>query len=233
MMTGSARSGVIAVIGAVAALSAAVVGLLLGSPTVMAASPVLSLGAVVEARRRRQERWDRQRRRQVVVEVDGLIAALRSGRSLADGCLSLDRTLLGPLVESAMTGVPLQDAANRLVRSSISDDVDLVAVTVAQLATHGGPAVPALQRLRHTLMAGVNARERAEVEASQASASAGLLVVAPALFAGAVAVLDPSAAQLYATEAVGALCVTMAAALSVVGWYWMAWLRRAAVRTVG
>jgi Flp pilus assembly protein TadB len=89
------------------------------------------------------------------------------------------------------------------------------------LAANGGPAVPALRRLRLTLAGRLHRHRRSEAQAAQAMASAGLLASAPVLFATVGALIDPSLARLYGREVIGALCSAGALILSAGGWLWM------------
>lgn len=198
----------------------------------MTAGPLVCLATVLEVRRRRRQRVATRAARLLVAEVDGLLATLRAGRSLHDGCRALSAPGARAFASALDAGEPLAEAAAGLARSAPTVDVRLLAVTLQVVATHGGPAAPSLHRLRQTLSAGMHGRRRAQVEASQASASAGLLVAAPGLFAAVVAGLDPVAAHLYLFEPVGAACVTGAVVLSMVGWFWMGRLN-AAVGEVG
>jgi Flp pilus assembly protein TadB len=91
--------------------------------------------------------------------------------------------------------------------------------------------VPALQRLRHTLILATQSRQQADAEAGQAMASAGLLVAAPAIFAVAVGALDRAVARLYLYEAAGVACVLAALLLSFFGWSWMQRLMAVALKS--
>ncbi len=134
----------------------------------------------------------------------------------------------------SVTGVgPLDTVASALDNGSslveaiaplqVSDDraTRLLAATLSTLTVHGGPAIPALQRLRHTLVAVVHDRQRAQAEAAQATASAGLLLISPAIFAVIVALLDDGVARLYLFEPIGSYCVLAAVSLSWLGWWWV------------
>jgi Flp pilus assembly protein TadB len=64
-------------------------------------------------------------------------------------------------------------------------------------------------------------RHRAEAQAAQAMASAGLLALAPVLFAGLLATVEPAIGAFYLRDPLGALCGTAALGLSGGGWWWM------------
>lgn len=178
--------------------------LMAGHLTLLSSGPLIVLLMVTEYRRRRRTIARRQAEQAMVRLVDDLIAGLRSGASLAQAA------------NSAMARSPQGMTSDLHAVGS-----QLLVVTVDQLTSKGGAAIPALQRLRHTLMGRVNGQRRAEAESAQALASAGLLLLAPAVFVGVVAAVDPEIARFYVSEPVGAACVFCALALAGGGWSWM------------
>ncbi|MGI9595782.1 MAG: type II secretion system F family protein [Acidimicrobiales bacterium] len=228
----------------VSAAIIAALGVGTGSPTLASSGPLVVLAIGAEVRRGKKLAADRALADSLPTVVDQLIQQLRAGRSLAQSCQRLDRLELGQVVEGLPSTLsdlrsarpPIRPGARPTARSSGSVPTDhdhslqLLAVTLDVLAGNGGPAVPALQRLRHTLISVVNGRRRADAEASQALASAGILVMAPSLFAVVVALLDPGAASLYIFEPIGAVCVLSALTLSWLGWLWIQRLLAAARR---
>ena len=225
---------------AIVAVVAGACGLAVGSPLIAMAGPLVLLMVGAERRRRRLRRQEMERAEDLPAAIDRLIQQLRSGASLRQACASLGGPGLagppsgvagptvapsppGPLValtETIASGGTLADGA-RALTADRDCSVRLVGVTLQVLAANGGPAVPALQRLRHTLMGRVHRRRRAEAQAAQALASAGLLVVAPALFAALLALAEPALAHFYLREPLGAVCGASALALSGAGWWWM------------
>lgn len=207
-------------------------GVFLRSPLVAVAGPLVMLLARAEQRRRRRRRSEAERAEALPAAVDHLIQQLRSGASLRQACGSLggDRgpgsvpgggpPPLAALVDALASGSTLADGA-RVLTGDRDRSVHLVGMTLEVLAANGGPAVPALQRLRHTLMGRVHRRRRAEAQAAQALASAGLLVAAPVVFAIVLAVAEPALARFYLREPLGAVCGTAALLLSGMGWWWM------------
>lgn len=184
--------------------------LVLANLTLLTSGPLLVAVGVVEHRRWRRVQAERQHLQAVVDAVDRLMAGLRSGASLPQAY----RAVIG------FTG-PSRLTTDRLVT-----------VTVEQLLAKGGPAIPTLQRLRHTLIGRVNGRRLAEVESAQALASARLLLVAPLIFAVGVSAVDPAVAHFYRADPVGSLCVFFAIALAWVGWLWMSSAAASAVRAL-
>ncbi len=205
-----------------------VLGLLWSSPLAAVVGPLLAVIAVAEHRRRVGVDAARRLGRQYPVVVDRLVQRLRSGHSLHTVVAELDAgpdeisTLLAPAARSLRAGTTLEAAVNAPARSQGSDRrLELLAATLGTLARHGGPAVPALQRLRFTLIGFVQAEDEAAAHAGQALASAALLTLAPGLFSVMVAAVDADARHLYFREPVGAACVAAAVVLSYGGWRWM------------
>lgn len=196
-------------------------GLGLRSPTVISSGPLLILVGWFECRRRHRVRLVGETERRLVSTVDRLVAALRSGASLAQA-----RRVAESLPADG------EGAPRPQPDSGPSGSEELLAVTLGVLAEKGGPAIPPLQRLRHTLMGRVNGRKRAEAESAQALASAGLLVLAPGVFGVSVAVIDPASARFYLFDALGAVCVFLAIVLAAVGWSWMQRITSAVLRDV-
>lgn len=229
------RAVLVALIGCVVMVA---LGAAVASPTIATSGPLVVVAASVERRRRVARRRALGLATTFPVVVDRLIQQLRSGRSLAQSCALVlasngeDQTssdlfvssglqhCLQPMVDALGARRTLEEAAASLIGRPEAG-VRLFAVTMHVLAHNGGPAVPALQRLRHTLIGAVHAREHAAAHAGQALASAGLMIGSPILVAVVIGVLSPDVAQLYLFEAAGAVCVFVAALLSCVGWWWL------------
>ncbi|MDH3300485.1 MAG: hypothetical protein OES24_08255 [Acidimicrobiia bacterium] len=214
----------------VAAVAAVFVGLMFRVPMLASAGPVAIGFLAVEFERRERRARDRRRQAGLPIVVDAMIQQLRSGTGLRVVCATpvpvgpeVD-DVLRPLVDLLGRQRPLREAVQELqVEASKRGwhDAQLFAATLAALVDRGGPAVPALQRLRLTLTGSVQARSRAAGQAGQARASAALLAGAPALFALIVALVDADVGHLYLREPLGAFCVTAALLLSQAGWHWM------------
>lgn len=203
-------------------VAAAVVGWVAGAPTLIVAGPLVGLIVASEQRRRSQTRARFASAAALPQAVDQLIHGLRAGQSLGQSCLGLrlGGDLLSPLTDGLNQRRTLTESTSALA-SSGDPSVRLLAATLGVLAENGGPAVPALQRLRHTLIGVVNGQRQADAEAAQALASAGLLVAAPALFGLLVAAIDPDVARFYLSDPLGAACVLGSTTLSWVGWRWI------------
>ncbi len=223
----------------VLALLVGAVGIGANSPMIASTGPLLVVAASIERRRRDAQERSRGLARLLPVVVDDVIQQLRSGRSLARSCglllaagrpgadggaSSSDQRRLAeafaPMAEVLRERRTLVEAADALLQRS-DPSLRLFAVTVQVLALNGGPAVPALQRLRHTLIGIVHGSEQARAQSSQSLASAGLMAAAPAVVAFLVASVSEDAARFYLYDPYGAACVFVAVALSWLGWWWM------------
>lgn len=224
------------------------VGMVVGSPLLAVAAPLVVVLGLLEWSRRRRWRAAGARIDSLPSAIDHVIQQLNAGASLRQACRSLDRSTgeaaslrgrwrsgstgsepLAPLVQALVAGRPLADAA--LVLAEDDDpSVRLVATTLGQLAADGGPAVPALRRLRHALVGRSHRRYRADAVAAGATSSAGMLALAPALFALVLAGAEPAVARFYTFEVVGAACAVTSVLLSAGGWWW---IRAAVARSVG
>jgi len=207
-----------------------VLGLLMASPVAVAVAPLAAGMAIIERRRRVASHRLSELRSGLPVLVDAMTQQLRSGLSLREVCRRPPDTspildeAFAPLADGLARDRSLVESIDQLRSGSFSQSVpemELLAAALSTLAEHGGPAIPALQRLRLTLVGTVQAQAEAKVQAAQALTSAGLLVVAPGMFAVVVALVDPRTARFYLTDVLGAVCVVLSLLLSYGGWRWM------------
>ncbi len=204
---------------------AVVVGLAVASPLIAVAGPIAIAGIVFEVRRRRRRQATLAEAEALTTAVDQMVQQLRSGASLYQACWVASRGRsrpagFGPLSASLRAGSTLLEAIGAL-RNSPDPSVRLTALTLTVLATNGGPAIPALQRLRHTLMGRLHRQRRAEAQAASALSSAGVLVLAPSLFSVVAAGVEPALTEFYLRRPLGAACVVCSLMLSASGWWWM------------
>jgi Flp pilus assembly protein TadB len=201
-------------------------GLRLASPLLATAGPLLVVAASLHHRQRRQAR----RRAAVATArlraVDALVQEVEAGSSLTEACRRFPAGLgLDPMLDSLRNGQPMAAATRSLsnLEQQRPDDQDLglLVAGLRTLSTDGGPALPALIRLRRALQASIDRRARSQAQAAQALNSAALLALAPVGFALLVALVDPQVAAVYRSEILGAVCGTGALSLAVLGWWWM------------
>lgn len=193
------------------------------------AGPRLALPTLA---RRREARRDAQ----LAGGLEQLASAIRSGRSvrgaLVDVASSTPRPLGDELVAVADAldhGASVDEAlATWTARSGTSAEVRLAAAAIALGGHAGGEVARAFDGVAATL------RERREVHgevvalATQARASAGVLVLAPVGFAGLVSTIQPTTLSFLVTTPVGLGCLAVGLSLEVLGGWWMARIVRRA-----
>lgn len=242
----SMRLGSGAVAAVLAGLALVAVGVALASTTLIAFGPGVAVVGALEAGRRHRVKVDRRRSAHLVELIDDIVLELRSGRTLsaalattveasstqaAEGGLY---TWFAPIRAVGPRGLTVRAAAQALQADSettADDRLRLVAATLCALTVQGGPAVPALRRLRFALAGIGQAVEEAETQAGQARASSAMMVAAPFVFAIALGAADRSARQLYLYSTNGLICLVAAGALSYSGWRWMAFALDRSVRS--
>lgn len=195
----------------------------------LVAAIVGAWGTQILERARPQHRW-RRRDAQLPDALDRLASALRAGQAIAPGVRELATTTPAPL------GAELRAVALALDRGEpvtaalgawgggpgASADVQLVVAALALGASAGGAVARAVDRVAATL------RERREVEAevralaTQARASAGVLAVAPIVFAALVTTIEPGAVAFLVASPVGLACLVTGLGLEALGAVWMA-----------
>lgn len=203
-------------------------GLGISSPTIVIASAMATVAIPLQL-----ARMAKRRKREAAVGelpslVDLLVVDLRSGASLSDGLARLSgateldgaRRLVAPMSKSLGAGMPLAQALGSLTTST-DPPLRLLGASLQVLASTGGPAIPALQYLRHTLMGSVHSQQQIRVQATQARASATVLSLAPLGFATLAAFADHKLAHFYMFEWSGTLCVVGSLLLTGIGWRWM------------
>ena len=203
-------------------------------PSIAVAGPMLV--GITAAEQNRRERLLRAVAvdEQLPAFVDAMIQGLRSGVGLQSLCTRPPSVapevdaMAEPMAAALAGGQSLVDATSRFGIETAGgqgagpdDGVRLVAAALGVVAERGGPAVPALQRLRLTLTGLTNGRAEARARSGQALASARLLTVAPAVFALLLATFDDDLADLYLHKPAGAICIGACIVLTYSGWRWM------------
>jgi tight adherence protein B len=179
--------------------------------------PWLDVGAAIG-----QRRSPRPGRSQEVVR---LRTALAGGASIAGAFDALARSggpwaeSAGSVVRSLRAGRPV--AAVLRAWSDGDDDRRLVADALAIATDIGGSQVGALDAVVATLAERQALGREIRALASQATASALVLVLTPLGFAVAVAVLDERVRRFYVGSALGPACVLGGLLLDAVGGWWM------------
>lgn len=164
--------------------------------------------------------------------LEAVARSLRSGaglrRALAEaaaGSQALHRDL-ARVVAEAERGAALVDALDAW---SVRRPLPGVRLTVAALALSieaGGANARAVDGVAATLRQRRRADDEARALGAQARLSAGVIAVAPVVFAGLSAVIDPAAGRFLFRSATGGVLLVAGIALDLVGGVWMARLAR-------
>ena len=208
---------------AAALLAAVVVG-----PVVVAL--VSAVGAVVVVGVRHERRRSAQRRADALIPgfLDELARRLRAGRSLRSAVEEAGAVTAAPLGPGLVARLVGRPSASRSARASTrsppprrSPSLRLV-VAALDLATHTGASqVQAVEGVATTLRDRLALGAEVRALASQARASAAVLVVAPVAFAIVIALADPSTAHFLFATPIGLLCLAAGLGLDAVGAWWM------------
>ncbi|MDP1818814.1 MAG: type II secretion system F family protein [Acidimicrobiales bacterium] len=160
--------------------------------------------------------------------LDRLASAIRSGTAVRPALVAVARRSpsplaeeLAPLADALDHGAPLRPTLDGWSHRAMSRDVALAAAAIGLGAAAGGQVARALDGVAATL------RERRELQAevralaTQARASAGVLVLAPLGFTALVSTIEPGAVRFLVATPTGLACLVMGLALDGVGAWWM------------
>jgi len=136
---------------------------------------------------------------------------------------------LAPMGQALRRGAALGEELDRWATGvGTSPDVRLVATALDLSREAGGATSRAVDRVAATLRERRELRAEALSLATQARASAGVLAIAPLLFTGLVATIEPGAAAVLVTTPLGAACLVLGLTLQALGAAWMARIVRSA-----
>ncbi|MFP5321456.1 MAG: type II secretion system F family protein [Acidimicrobiia bacterium] len=177
-------------------------------------------------------RLARRRTAQLPEALDAVAAGLRGGLGLAAavGGASVVGPPLGPelaaIGREVAGGHALDDALRRWTDAAPDPATTLAGAALAVAATVGGPGARAVDGAAASLRDRLAADAEADGLATQATASAAVLTLAPVAFAVLLTSLDPTAARFLLGSPVGWACIAFGLALDAAGAWWMAALVR-------
>lgn len=205
------------------------------------ASPLLGLAACVavlwapQTLRRAVDRcwWDR-RDAQLAGALEHLAMELRAGAALAPAVVALGPATPEPLgAELRAMGQAIDHGAGLTAaldqwagRARSSPEVRLAATALHLGAQAGGEVARSIDRVAVTLRERREIRAESSAHATQARASAAVLVVAPVAFAVLVAAVEPGAIRFLTASPAGAACLVAGVGLEAAGAAWMARILR-------
>lgn len=226
------------------AMAGVAVGLVAGSPLLVAGGP-LAAGCAWHWRRAATASAHHRAAADRTIElVATLLQHLKAGRSLSQS-LRAATSGLGPAPGTPVPSGPdevlariraaadagagmemalARAAAGAAGSATAPDDgsgIGLLVRTLLVLVQRGGPSLPALERLDDTLRSARGVEQETAAQASQATASALALAALPALFVALLVLLDADLARFYAFHPLGTVCLTSSALLAYAGWWWM------------
>jgi tight adherence protein B len=158
-----------------------------------------------------------------------MASSLRAGRSLAGALGEVAHACAPPLgvelraVAGAVEhGVAIEPALAAWTAEASSRDVALAGTALALGGRAGGEVARALDRVAATLRERRELRAEVRALATQARASAGILIVAPPAFALVVSAIEPGVARFLFGTPAGLACLVAGAVLDGLGALWMA-----------
>jgi Flp pilus assembly protein TadB len=217
------------------------IGLVVRSPSLLIAGPLVWLGCLSLYRTSRGRKQVQENERELLAIVDQIAHELRSGNSLATaftlGCQhpsvgeeekrssSETASTLRIIADAVTAGERLEVALERMLQADqgkqTTPALRLLAIAVVVLVEAGGPAGPAIERLSETLRARQAGLDETRTQASQATASAVVLAGLPLMFALLLAGADHRIARFYFSSMLGAVCVVGSLVLVAAGWTWI------------
>lgn len=168
--------------------------------------------------------------------LDGSARAARAGASLPHALIDGASALVGrplddelrPFVDALERNVPIGIAVDQQrALGSVSRDRSLVWRALALASRSGGPAAELLDAVAMTLHERAALAREVRALATQARASAVVLVAAPLVFALVAATADARVLAFFASPA-GIVCVLAGIVLDGVGGWWMSRVTAAA-----
>ena len=159
-----------------------------------------------------------------------MASSLRAGRSLgaalvevAAGCAPPLGPELRGVADAVVHGAAVEAALARWAGAvGASRDVALAGTALALGGRAGGEVARALDRVAASLRERRELRAEVRALATQARASAGVLIVAPLLFALLVSAIEPGVAGFLLTTPAGLACLAAGLGLDALGALWMA-----------
>jgi len=179
---------------------------------------------------RHERRRSARRRADALIPgfLDELARRLRAGRSLRSAVEEAGAVTAAPLgpglvaaARRSALGVPLGESLDAFATAQASPSLRLV-VAALDLATHTGASqAQAVEGVATTLRDRLALGAEVRALASQARASAAVLVVAPVAFAIVIALADPSTAHFLFATPTGLVCLAAGLGLDALGAWWM------------
>jgi tight adherence protein B len=172
----------------------------------------------------------RRRRRDALLAdfVDAVVRSVRAGSSvgvaLHDGAEVVGEPFvdeIGGVERQVSLGVPWDEALDGWATRSGSDDIRLLVTACSLGGRLGRGTASALDGVARTLADRRDVSAEARAAASQARASAAMLILLPVAFTAVMAVADPHTVSVLVGTPVGLGCLVAATVLDALGALWM------------
>lgn len=207
----------------------AVVVLAVSGPSLLLVGVGAGLGTSVWWRRHRAAEQERRRRHQLPDALERLAGGLRSGTSLLQSLIDTGATTPTPLGDElvaigreAQHGEPLAELLDTWAARRGDRSTRLAAAAMTLALGVGATPARALDGVAGTLRERTQLRAERQALATQARASAMVLVAAPLGFMALFGVTDSAASQFLLSTPSGWLCLVGGIGLDLVGAVWMA-----------
>lgn len=174
-------------------------------------------------------RHEQRRDDQLCLALEHIASSLRAGTTLvaavgaaANAAPEPLRGELQQVVTAVDGGAPLRRALDRWYEVAGTHAGTRLAATALRLAADGGGEVArSVDRVATTLRERREVRAEARALATQARASAAVLIAAPLAFTALVTTVEPGAALFLVGSPLGLSCLVLGLALDAVGALWM------------
>ena len=214
---------------AVGVVAVAVVVLAVLGPSLTLLGVGAALGATVWWQRQRAATQEQRRRHQLPDALERLAGGLRSGTSLLQSLIDTSATTPPPLGDEllaigreAQHGEPLDELLDTWAARRGDRGTRLAATAMTLALGVGATPARALDGVAGTLRERLQLRAERQALATQARASAMVLVAAPLGFMALFGITDSAASQFLLSTPGGWLCLGGGITLNVVGAVWMA-----------
>lgn len=199
-----------------------------GGPGLAALVGAGAAGGVVVALRAAAGRGEARLVAGIPDTLDALARSTRAGSSVVQALAGLDRAdgstsdqLFASIARRVVSGESFEAAVAHLAARHSHPSVRLALAALVVSHETGAPPAKAVEGVAATLRDGAALAAEARAHATQARASAWVLVVAPAAFSLFTIATDPRVGDFLLRSPLGWLCLILGVGLDLLGAWWM------------